>query len=77
MYNNLIKSINFITGLSKKTIGRIAKQNIKENTQIGGPGVVVEIDGSKFGKQKYHKAHRVDGVWVLERLNVLFAKNLY
>ena len=61
----MIKSINFITRLSKKTIGCIAKQNIKGNTQIGGPGVVVEIDGSKFGKQKYHKGHRVDGVWVL------------
>ena len=61
----MIKSINFITRLSKKTIDRIAKQNIKGNTQIGGPGVIVEIDESKFGKQKYHKAHRVGGIWVL------------
>ena len=67
----MIKSINFITGLSKKTIGCIAKhakhakQKIKGNTQIGGPGVIVEIDESKFGKQKYHKAHRVGGIWVL------------
>ena len=32
--------------------------------QIGGPGKVVEIDKSKFGKRKFHKGRRVDGVWV-------------
>jgi hypothetical protein len=31
---------------------------------IGGPGKIVEIDESKFGKRKYHKGRRVDGVWV-------------
>ena len=35
-----------------------------ENNIIGGPGVIVEIDESKFGKRKYHKGRRVDGVWV-------------
>ena len=30
----------------------------------GGRGEVVEVDESKFGKQKYHKGRRVDGVWV-------------
>ncbi|KAI4293467.1 hypothetical protein PAPHI01_2741, partial [Pancytospora philotis] len=33
--------------------------------QIGGPGVVVEVDESKFGKRKFHRGHRVDGTWVL------------
>ena len=32
--------------------------------QIGGPGKVVETDESKFGKKKFHKGRRVDGVWV-------------
>ena len=32
---------------------------------IGGPGVIVELDESKFGKRKYHRGHRVEGVWVL------------
>lgn len=31
---------------------------------IGGDGVEVEIDESKFGKRKYHRGHRVDGQWV-------------
>jgi hypothetical protein len=32
---------------------------------IGGPGIVVELDESKFGKRKYNRGHRVEGVWVL------------
>ena len=31
---------------------------------IGGPGIIVELDESKFGKRKYHRGHRVEGVWV-------------
>ena len=32
--------------------------------KIGGPGVRVQIDESKFGKRKYHRGHRVEGQWV-------------
>jgi len=35
-----------------------------ESEQIGGVGKVVEVDESKFGRRKYHKCRRVDGVWV-------------
>lgn len=36
----------------------------KDSQPIGGPGKVVEIDESKFGKRKCHKGRLVDGVWV-------------
>lgn len=32
---------------------------------IGGNGIIVEIDESKFGKRKYHRGDRVEGVWVV------------
>ena len=37
----------------------------EEHTIIGGPGIEVEVDESKFGRVKYHRGHAVDGVWVL------------
>jgi hypothetical protein len=33
--------------------------------KMGGPNKTVEIDESKFGKQKYHRGHRVQGQWIL------------
>ncbi|XP_067685777.1 uncharacterized protein [Haliotis asinina] len=36
-----------------------------DSSQIGGPGTTVEIDESKFGKRKYNRGKRVEGVWVL------------
>ncbi|RWS18677.1 uncharacterized protein B4U80_08769 [Leptotrombidium deliense] len=32
--------------------------------KLGGPGKIVEIDESKFGKRKYNKGHYVEGAWV-------------
>ena len=34
------------------------------SVKIGGPNKTVEIDGSKFGRQKYHRGHLVKGQWV-------------
>lgn len=36
-----------------------------ESGKIGGPGVVVQIDESKFGRQKYHRGRHIRGHWVL------------
>lgn len=39
--------------------------SVMENSAaIGGNGIEVEIDESKFGKRKYHRGHRVEGQWV-------------
>ena len=37
---------------------------ILNKRKLGGPGVEVEIDGSKFGHKRYYKDHRVKGQWV-------------
>ena len=37
---------------------------LRRSTPIGGPGIRVQIDESKFGKRKYHRGHRVEGQWV-------------
>ncbi|KCZ80666.1 hypothetical protein H312_01922 [Anncaliia algerae PRA339] len=55
---------------SIKSISRKINNNVKEKyydliKPIGGPNLIVEIDESKFGKRKYNKGHRVEGVWVL------------
>ena len=35
-----------------------------QSEMIGGNGIEVEIDESKFGKRKYYRGHRVEGQWV-------------
>jgi len=33
--------------------------------KIGGEGIIVEIDESKFGRRKYHRGRVIDGVWII------------
>ena len=37
---------------------------IEHNEPIGGNGIEVEIDESKFGKRKYYRGHQVEGQWI-------------
>ena len=41
-----------------------------DDTIIGGPGIVVEVDETKMGKRKYNRGHRVDGAWVIVGVEV-------
>ncbi|KAG1035347.1 hypothetical protein G6F43_013243 [Rhizopus delemar] len=73
-----IGTISTMTGLSLPTVRSIIKDIYQvmeadlriEDAQVSGVGsdgqpIVVEIDESKFGKRKYNKGKRVDGVWVV------------
>jgi transposase-like protein len=36
-----------------------------EDWTIGGEGIIVEVDESKFGKRKYNRGKRIEGTWVI------------
>lgn len=65
-------TIQKITGHSSHTVLRIItliEQRIASeidfcDIKIGGPGVYVQVDESKFGKRKYNRGHHVEGAWV-------------
>ena len=43
---------------------------VYSNTMIGGPGVVVQVDESAFGKRKYNRGHPVDTKWVFGGIEI-------
>jgi IS1 family transposase len=65
--------IETITGHGNATItaytkyfGQLLASDLEEEScVIGGRGIVVEADETKMGKRKYHRGHRVEGVWVV------------
>lgn len=68
-YSSVIK----IMGLSSKTIcayykyfRQLVASSLDQNDDIiGGDGIIVEVDESKFGRRKYHRGHRIEGAWVI------------
>ena len=47
-----------------REICELALLHSPQGPKIGGPRKIVEIDESKFGKRKFHRGRRVEGVWV-------------
>ncbi len=37
----------------------------EEDWTIGGDGIIVEVDESKFGKRKHNRGHHIEGAWVI------------
>jgi len=60
------------TGLSNHTVidfynflREVCRVVLQEQSEpIGRPGVIVQIDESKFGKRKHNRGRPIDGVWV-------------
>lgn len=50
---------------TKQLLSHAVESNLEEDYMVGGPGIIVEVDESKFGKRKYNQGHHVEGVWVV------------
>ncbi|MGL5706978.1 MAG: IS1595 family transposase [Aeromonas sp.] len=67
------RHICLLLDINRKTFARILKKisthivpkYYSTSLILGSENVIVEIDESKFGKRKYNRGHRVEGVWVL------------
>lgn len=78
-------SMGLISGKATDTIAtyrgyfaQLVSFHAEENRKvIGGPGVIVEIDESKFGKRKYNRGHRVEGTWVFGGIERTEAKRRF
>ena len=77
--------IGLYTGWSKNTVLRWVQKTqdlisgvvTHDHQMIGGPSIVVEIDESKFGKRKYNRGHRVEGVWVFGGVELTHERRVF
>lgn len=73
LHNMPITNIIEVTGIQSESVvawtsyvRQLLGDNVHmESVQIGGPGVIVEVDETKMGKRKYNRGHHVEGVWVI------------
>lgn len=80
-----VKSTLRMTTHSSETICRVFKllrscvaEDFENNeVKIGGPGVEVQLDESKFGKRKNHRGHRVEGCWVFGGVEVTEERKMF
>jgi len=77
-----------ITGFSKESVANwiqnycqlieLDMQSMPEDDRkVGGPGIIVQIDESKFGKRKYNRGHKVQGVWVVGGVELTEQRKLF
>ncbi|KAF8765222.1 hypothetical protein HNY73_023209 [Argiope bruennichi] len=68
--------MNEVNGRSNKTVANWSNfcrevcmdVCVKKSEMIGCPGIVVEIDESKFGIREYNRGRRVNGKWVFSEI---------
>lgn len=73
LYKTPITSIVEMTQLSSHTVcdyTLYVREMLSDAVELSdvvieGCNIIVEVDETKQGKRKYHKGHRVDGIWVL------------
>ena len=49
----------------REVVGSVFLQHQEQRGQIGGPGIIVQIDESKFGRRKYERGRVIEGHWVI------------
>ena len=52
---------NFLENLRQLVEVCVEFSQANEENKIGGEGIIVAVDETKFGRRKYHKGHRVEG----------------
>ena len=61
-----------VTGFYRHLRSLVAGRITEEMGNIGGNGIIVEVDECKMGKRKYNRGHAVEGIWIfggVERAN--------